>query len=52
MLTEISDERAALDAFINRIIDDPTADRCVCCGAIVPEGRIICPICEGGQNDQ
>lgn len=21
-------------------------DRCVCCGAIVPEGRMICPICE------
>ena len=19
---------------------------CVCCGAIVPEGRMICPICE------
>nr|DAF65870.1 MAG TPA: PROTEIN/RNA Complex, archaeal, ribosomal, 50S, protein.0A [Caudoviricetes sp.] len=21
-------------------------DRCVCCGAIVPEGRQGCPICE------
>lgn len=21
-------------------------DRCVCCGAIVPEGRMVCPICE------
>lgn len=19
---------------------------CVCCGAIVPEGRMVCPICE------
>ena len=22
------------------------ADRCVCCGAIVPEGRQVCPQCE------
>lgn len=21
-------------------------DRCVCCGAIVPEGRMVCPSCE------
>lgn len=21
-------------------------DRCICCGDIVPEGRMICPICE------
>ena len=19
---------------------------CVCCGAIIPEGRMVCPICE------
>lgn len=28
-------------------------DRCVCCGAIVPEGRMVCPQCEtaaGGQH--
>ena len=31
------------------------ADRCVCCGEIVPEGRQICPQCErkidGGKED-
>ena len=21
-------------------------DRCVCCGAVVPEGRMVCPQCE------
>lgn len=21
-------------------------DRCVCCGEPVPEGRMVCPICE------
>lgn len=21
-------------------------DRCVCCGAVIPEGRMVCPICE------
>ena len=19
---------------------------CVCCGAVIPEGRMVCPICE------
>lgn len=22
-------------------------DRCVCCGAIIPEGRMVCPQCQG-----
>ena len=22
------------------------SDRCVCCGAVVPEGRMVCPSCE------
>lgn len=22
------------------------AERCVCCGTIIPEGRMICPMCE------
>lgn len=21
-------------------------DKCVCCGAVVPEGRMVCPMCE------
>ena len=34
-----------IDAFEN-------ADRCVCCGEIVPEGRQVCPGCEtGGDSD-
>ena len=24
------------------------ADRCVCCGDVIPEGRQVCPACEGG----
>lgn len=24
------------------------ADKCVCCGEIVPEGRQVCPACENG----
>jgi RNA polymerase subunit RPABC4/transcription elongation factor Spt4 len=23
------------------------ADRCVCCGDVIPEGRQVCPKCEG-----
>ena len=22
-------------------------DRCVCCGEIIPEGRMVCPVCTG-----
>lgn len=29
------------------IINNTKADRCVCCGEIVPEGRQVCPQCEG-----
>lgn len=21
-------------------------NRCVCCGAVIPEGRMVCPACE------
>ena len=31
---------------IVRIIEDTSADRCVCCGDIIPEGRMVCPECE------
>ncbi len=34
---------------IVRIIESTKADRCVCCGDIIPEGRMICPICEKGD---
>ena len=27
-------------------------DRCVCCGAVVPEGRMVCPQCEAKQEEQ
>lgn len=25
-------------------------NRCVCCGAIIPEGRQVCPVCEQKAN--
>ena len=27
-----------------------SANLCVCCGAIIPEGRQVCPICEDKIN--
>lgn len=27
-------------------------DRCVCCGAIIPEGRMVCPQCEAAAKEQ
>lgn len=24
-------------------------DRCVCCNAVIPEGRIVCPTCAAGN---
>ena len=26
-------------------------NRCVCCGVIIPEGRMVCPICEMEADD-
>lgn len=27
-------------------------DRCVCCGEIVPEGRMVCPQCERNMRTE
>ena len=29
----------------------PDVNRCVCCGAIIPEGRQVCPNCERTLTD-
>ena len=26
-------------------------NRCVCCGAVIPEGRMVCPVCEMGSDE-
>lgn len=26
-------------------------DRCVCCGAVIPEGRMVCPLCEANAKE-
>ena len=31
---------------IVNIIENTKADRCVCCGVFIPEGRMVCPVCE------
>ena len=31
---------------ITQLIENTASDRCVCCGNIVPDGRLVCPICE------
>lgn len=32
-------------------VDIENVNRCVCCGAIIPEGRQVCPNCEGGKSN-
>lgn len=32
-------------------LEIPTENRCVCCGAIIPEGRQVCPNCERSAED-
>ena len=27
-------------------------DRCVCCGEIIPEGRMVCPLCQEKPNER
>lgn len=34
------------DALLKLFEGNKTDNRCVCCGAIIPEGRQICPNCE------
>ena len=38
------------DGYKYPLIYRPTdgAEHCVCCGAIIPEGSIICPLCADG----
>lgn len=31
-------------------LEIPAENRCVCCGEIIPEGRQVCPNCEGGKK--
>ena len=31
-------------------VDIENVNRCVCCGEIIPEGRQVCPNCEGGKK--
>lgn len=31
---------------IVNIIESTATDRCVCCGDVIPEGRMVCPACE------
>lgn len=27
-------------------------NRCVCCGAVIPEGRMVCPQCEAVADEK
>lgn len=27
-------------------------NRCVCCGEIIPEGRMVCPLCQEKPNER
>lgn len=36
-----------IDGHIDEIINENT---CVCCGASIPEGLMVCPMCEKGDN--
>ena len=51
-------DQAALDAARQQYVgvigadevpDDVGGDRCVCCGEVVPEDRMVCPACEAGR---
>lgn len=36
---------------LKEYLDEPdNADRCVSCGTIIPEGRMMCPACEKGNK--
>lgn len=35
---------------INKKGDPIMENRCVCCGVVIPEGRLVCPKCEKEAN--
>ena len=43
MSVRISEEPAA---HVMEVKIFGNVERCVCCGAIIPEGRMVCPTCE------
>lgn len=50
---EIEHYRAQIIEMRDYIALHPSpADRCVCCGEIIPEGRMVCPNCENGAQSR
>lgn len=39
-----------IDQVAQAMINGSTDNNCVACGDIIPEGRQVCPGCEGGDN--
>lgn len=37
---------------ISEIIKNTKPETCVCCGDTIPEGRMVCPVCEGKYNNR
>ena len=42
---------AGLAGTVKRARDMRTTEQCVCCGAVIPEGRQVCPNCERRAED-
>ena len=41
----------ALLRTLTKKLRPPRENTCVCCGVLIPEGRQVCPKCEGGRNN-
>ena len=48
------DSEGTLFYWLQEPVKTPTtnADRCVCCGAIIPEGSMVCTNCNGAVNER
>lgn len=44
------EERGEDTSELRRELAFARVDCCVCCGAVVPEGRMVCPSCERGTE--
>ena len=40
------EDTEACENFLAYLVEDPNVDRCLGCGDIIPEGRLICRACE------
>ena len=43
-------ENSRCHHIVSSLPDNANTETCVCCGAEIPEGRQVCPVCENRED--